>query len=411
MLEATFFGVVLLGRDRVPPWFYFLAVLHGLARHHGCPRSGSWATTAGCRCRSATPIVDGKFVPDDWWAIITGPVLRVRWPHMLLAAFLTTGMSVIATGAWYLLRGTLSRRKARVMLHWGLWLVAVLIPVQLFFGHLTGDYVHALSAGEVRGDRGALARPSSPATEVLIAHSRRGRRSATCSRIEVPRLGSFIASGTWDSREVGLDDFPAGGPAAGGHPVLDFPRDGRHGPHDAGDLLVRQLAALARPPGDHALVPVGGVPVVPHRLRRRADRLVHGRGRPPALGRLRPVAHQGCGDAVADDRATCCSRSSAISWSTRSSIRSACYYIYRLLRDGPAAEDQRRRHRPTALAERPATHRGTQAMTAIEPSSLALFWAGVIAVGDPGLRHPRRLRSRRRHPVRHHRDCGLRRNR
>jgi cytochrome bd-type quinol oxidase subunit 1 len=26
--------------------------------------------------------------------------VRVRWPHMLLAAFLTTGMSIIATGAW-----------------------------------------------------------------------------------------------------------------------------------------------------------------------------------------------------------------------------------------------------------------------------------------------------------------------
>ena len=34
MLEATFFGVVLLGRDRVPPWFYFFLLLHGLARHH-----------------------------------------------------------------------------------------------------------------------------------------------------------------------------------------------------------------------------------------------------------------------------------------------------------------------------------------------------------------------------------------
>src|SRR6185436_18780758 len=26
--------------------------------------------------------------------------------------------------------------------------------------------------------------------------------------IEVPKLGSFIASGTWDSREVGLESFP-----------------------------------------------------------------------------------------------------------------------------------------------------------------------------------------------------------
>ena len=36
-------------------------------------------------------VVDGKFIPDDWKAILLGPVSRVRWPHMLLGAFLTTG--------------------------------------------------------------------------------------------------------------------------------------------------------------------------------------------------------------------------------------------------------------------------------------------------------------------------------
>ena len=86
-------------------------------------------------------VVDGKLVPDDWWGITMGPIMRLRWPHMVLAAFLTTGMSVVATGAWYLLRGK-DQPAARVMLHWGLGLVAVIIPVQLFFGHLTGDYVH-----------------------------------------------------------------------------------------------------------------------------------------------------------------------------------------------------------------------------------------------------------------------------
>ena len=33
MLEATFFGVMLLGRDRVSPGFYFLRLLHGVARN------------------------------------------------------------------------------------------------------------------------------------------------------------------------------------------------------------------------------------------------------------------------------------------------------------------------------------------------------------------------------------------
>src|SRR5262249_23763337 len=63
-------------------------------------------------------IIDGRIVPDNWWAITTGPIVRIRWPHMLLAAFLTTGMSVIATGAWHMLRGR-HLPEAGVMLRWG----------------------------------------------------------------------------------------------------------------------------------------------------------------------------------------------------------------------------------------------------------------------------------------------------
>jgi cytochrome d ubiquinol oxidase subunit I len=57
---------------------------------------------------------------------------------MLLAAFLTTGMCVAATGA--LLRGK-DLPESGAMLRWGLGLVAVIIPVQMAFGHLTGIYV------------------------------------------------------------------------------------------------------------------------------------------------------------------------------------------------------------------------------------------------------------------------------
>ena len=34
------------------------------------------------------------------------------------------------------------------------------------------------------------------------------RTSATASRCEIPKLGSFIASGNWTAREIGLDTFP-----------------------------------------------------------------------------------------------------------------------------------------------------------------------------------------------------------
>ncbi|MBV9202619.1 MAG: cytochrome ubiquinol oxidase subunit I, partial [Alphaproteobacteria bacterium] len=115
MLEATFFGVMLLGRDRVPPWFYFFSCCMVSL---GTMFSSFWilCNNSWMQVPLGHTVVDGKIVPEDWWAITTGPIVRVRWPHMLFAAFLTTGMSVIATGAWYVRRRTYPE-EGRVMLH------------------------------------------------------------------------------------------------------------------------------------------------------------------------------------------------------------------------------------------------------------------------------------------------------
>jgi cytochrome bd ubiquinol oxidase subunit I len=204
LLEATFFGVMLLGRDRTPPWFYFLSCCMVSL---GTMLSSFWilCNNSWMQVPLGHAVVDGKIVPEDWWAITTGPIMRVRWPHMLLAAFLTTGMSVTATGAWYLLRGTY-REEGRVMLHWGLWLVAVMVPVQMAFGHFTGDYVHRYQPAKFAAIE-ARWETEQPASEVLIAIPDEAARKNLFA-LEVPRLGSFIASGSWDSREVGLDAYP-----------------------------------------------------------------------------------------------------------------------------------------------------------------------------------------------------------
>lgn len=119
MLEATFFGVMLRGRARVPPWFYFLSCCMVSV---GTMMSSFWilANNSWMQVPVGHAIVDGRIVPADWWTIILGRVMMVRWPHMLLAAFLTTGMCIIATGAWYSLRGKDSA-EARLMLRgdWG----------------------------------------------------------------------------------------------------------------------------------------------------------------------------------------------------------------------------------------------------------------------------------------------------
>lgn len=204
MLEATFFGVMLLGREYVSQRFYFFACCMVSL---GTMFSSFWilANNSWMQVPLGHSIVDGKIIPADWWTITTGPIMRVRWPHMLLAAFLTTGMCVAATGAWYTLRGV-HQREARVMMHWGLGLVAVLIPIQLFFGHLTGIYVLNYQPAKFAAIE-ARWQTEQPASEVLI-----GLPDPYLQRnlfaIEIPRLGSFIASGNWTAREVGLESFP-----------------------------------------------------------------------------------------------------------------------------------------------------------------------------------------------------------
>jgi cytochrome d ubiquinol oxidase subunit I len=203
MLEATFFGVMLLGRERVSPRFYLFACCMVSL---GTMFSSFWilANNSWMQVPLGHTIVDGKIIPADWWSITTGPIMRVRWPHMLLGAFLTTGMCVAATGAWYVLRG-IHRTEARMMLHWGLGLVAVLIPIQLLFGHLTGLYLYAhqpakLAAIEARWHF------EQPGTEVWLAWPDE-KEMRNRFAIETPGVGSLIDTGDWNAPMQGLTEF------------------------------------------------------------------------------------------------------------------------------------------------------------------------------------------------------------
>lgn len=205
LLEASFFGIMLFGRDRAPRWFYFfscsMVALGTMASSYWIMCNNSWMQVPlGHR------IVDGKIVPEDWKTILLGPVQLVRWPHMLLGAFLTTSLCVAATGAWHRLRGE-AWEESHVMLDWGLGLAAVLIPAQILLGHLAGEIVHQNQPAKFAAIE-ARWHDEQPASEVLIGWPD-ARRAENRYAITVPDLGSFIASGTWDSREVGVESFPA----------------------------------------------------------------------------------------------------------------------------------------------------------------------------------------------------------
>jgi len=204
-LEASFFGVLIFGRKRVKPWLYlFACVMVAL----GTSLSSFWIMVNNSWMQWPVGFAtgpNGTFVPTDWPAIIFSPVVWVRFPHMILAAYVTSSFCVSATGAWHLLRGKF-KSEAQTMLRMGIGLAAVLVPLQLFFGHLVGDFTHDRQPTKFAAIEGRW-HDEQPAAEVLFAWpdpaNERNRYE-----ISIPYLGSLIGSMSLHSKEVGLTDFP-----------------------------------------------------------------------------------------------------------------------------------------------------------------------------------------------------------
>jgi cytochrome d ubiquinol oxidase subunit I len=202
-LEASFFGILMFGRKRVSPAVYLFSTMMVAL---GTTFSAFWimVNNSWMQAPVGYTIENSVFIPTDWKAIIFSPVVWVRFPHMLAAAYLTGAFCVAATGAWYRLRGTYAM-EGMMMLRMGLFLAALLIPVQLFLGHLNGDYVHDKQPAKFAAIE-ARWHDEQPAGEVIIAIP---DSAAEANRLElkIPWLGSLVASGRLDSKEIGLSSF------------------------------------------------------------------------------------------------------------------------------------------------------------------------------------------------------------
>ena len=203
-LEAAFFGVLIYGRRRVSKGLYFFSTLMVSL---GTTFSAYWIMVNNSWMQAPTgyQLINGAYVPNDWIAILFSPVVWVRFPHMLLASYLTGAFCVAATGALYRLRNMYGS-EARVMLRMGLGLAAVLVPLQMFFGHLNGDYVHDRQPAKFAAIE-ARWHDEQPAAEVLIAIPD-AQKEANNFEWKIPYLGSLIATMTPNSKEVGLTNFP-----------------------------------------------------------------------------------------------------------------------------------------------------------------------------------------------------------
>ena len=135
-LESAFLGVLLFGRKLVPKWAHFVAALMVAV---GTFFSSFWilATNSWMQTPAGYEIVDGRFFPKDWLAIVFNPSFPWRLSHTVVAFFVATGFVVVGVAAWYIRSGRFIA-EARVMLSMTFWLLTVLVPLQIFLGDQHG---------------------------------------------------------------------------------------------------------------------------------------------------------------------------------------------------------------------------------------------------------------------------------
>ena len=207
-LEAGFLGVMLFGMKRVGPKLHFAATCTVAVGTH---ISAFWilANNSWMQTPQGFAIVDGRFVPVDWWAIIFNPSMPYRFVHMAGAAYLSVALMVGAVGAWHLLH---DRRNdgARLMFSMAMWMVLFAAPAQMIAGDVQGENTLRYQPQKIAAMEGDWSEPPPGAGEPLVLFA--VPNMATQSNeytIEIPRVASWYLTHSWAGTIKPLRAFAA----------------------------------------------------------------------------------------------------------------------------------------------------------------------------------------------------------
>ena len=204
-LEASFLGVLLFGRRLVPSWAHFLAALMVA---FGTLLSSFWilATNSWMQTPQGYQIVNGRFEPVDWLAVIFNPSLPYRLLHNVTAFYITTAFVVMGVGAW-LLRRRRATEDARIMIRMALDLLIILVPLQIVLGDQHGLNTLEHQPAKVAAIEGRYDTVSPmPLTLFGIPDD---KAEVMRHAIEIPELGSLILTHSWNGPIRGLKEWPA----------------------------------------------------------------------------------------------------------------------------------------------------------------------------------------------------------
>lgn len=206
-LEAGFLGIMLFGRERVGPTLHMFSCL---AVAIGTAVSASWILAVNSWMHTPagfTIAENGQFMPVDWLEIMFNPSFLHRFAHTLTAAYITTAFVVGGVGAYHLLKGRADNKGVTTMFSMGMWMAALVVPVQLYLGHAHGENTMQHQPVKVMAMEGHYDSYADGAPLYLFGWPNPEEQRLDYA-VGIPKLSSYILEGSFDAPMDGLKTVP-----------------------------------------------------------------------------------------------------------------------------------------------------------------------------------------------------------
>lgn len=202
-MEATFLGVMLFGRGRVPEWLHNLATVLVAV---GTSISAFWilVLNSWMHTPAGYEVIDGVVHVTSWMEVIFNPSLPYRLAHMLLASGLTACFVTIGISAYQLIKSR-HYNPAKRSIKVAVTAAAVIAPLQMFIGDMHGLNTLQHQPAKIAAMEGVW-ETEKGAPLLLFAVPNEETRSNDFA-VGIPRLASLILTHDVNGELTGLNEF------------------------------------------------------------------------------------------------------------------------------------------------------------------------------------------------------------
>ncbi|HEU5355120.1 MAG TPA: cytochrome ubiquinol oxidase subunit I [Actinocrinis sp.] len=206
-LESTFLGLWIFGWDRLPPRVHtaciWLAGIGTMLSAYFILAANAWMQhPVGFVLDPATHTARLTSI----WAVLGNSTALVAFAHTIAAAFLMSGLLLIAVSAWHLRRAQ-HADTMRPSLRLGLWTVLTACVLTAVTGDIDGKIMTEQQPMKMAAAE-ALYHTSQPASFSLFTIGSLDGKSEVWS-VRLPNVLSFLATGSFHGQVQGINDIQA----------------------------------------------------------------------------------------------------------------------------------------------------------------------------------------------------------